>query len=141
MRAHKFVCKVCDKSFDRKADFKVHFQIHSAKKSYKCDLCPKTFLKKPHLEHHRLTHTGELLFNCYIYTKTFVDKSCLNYHLRTHSNDEKNDVLGMKISQCSFLPLKFVGKYFSDRHNRFHKEIRNLLKKGNLKKKSYTSDI
>ena len=53
-----FRCEICQKSFSRESDLKVHAIVHQDEKPFKCDQCSKSFTRFSTLKEHIRIHTG-----------------------------------------------------------------------------------
>lgn len=81
-------CIPCGKSFNTKAAYDTHYNIH---KIYHCSACKKDFNARKHYRSHmERIHKSEgerpRIHECDICKKTFKDKFVLNTHKKTHFN-------------------------------------------------------
>jgi hypothetical protein len=83
-----YTCGVCDESFRRRGDMKVHQQKHSGERRYSCDVYKKAFSRWTNLHKHELTH-GERKYSCDVCSKSFVFKNALKVrvHESIHSGE------------------------------------------------------
>ena len=78
-----FKCKVCSKTFTKKADLSCHEGIHTGKRPYPCEMCGKGFATKQDLtKHKKRTHSKN--FTCSLCEKGFGISSDLARHMKSH---------------------------------------------------------
>lgn len=93
------VCKICNKSFDQKAEFDLHTKSHLKKNeteplvhSHQCHLCQMSFPWKAALENHYHSHNDlQTLYTCVLCKSYFLDLEKLNEHYVKHLIDQKDN--------------------------------------------------
>lgn len=84
-KKRRMVCELCDKTFFRKKDFKIHFrQVHCGHKRYPCGVCGKNLSSTESLARHMPIHLKKKPFNCSLCGKTFQHESSLTLHMIRH---------------------------------------------------------
>ncbi|GBO13444.1 Histone-lysine N-methyltransferase PRDM9 [Araneus ventricosus] len=109
-----FVCYVCKKGFTQKSNLDQHYRTHAGEKPFVCDVCKKGYTQEGNLDRHYRTHTGEKPFVCDICKKGFTRKEVLKNHYRTHT--------GEKPFVCDICKSSFAWKYQLVTHYLTHRE-------------------
>lgn len=82
--ATPFICKTCDKKFNRKANLVEHELIHQGKYLADCETCGKSYRTQSALKLHQRTHTKEKPYVCDIcYKKSYAYNTDLKRHKRS----------------------------------------------------------
>ncbi|XP_025768373.1 telomere zinc finger-associated protein [Puma concolor] len=112
-----FTCSVCQETFRRRMELRVHMVSHTGEMPYKvrlglspgpnerpyvCEFCSHAFTQKANLNMHLRTHTGEKPFQCHLCGKTFRTQASLDKHNRTHT--------GERPFGCEFCEQRFTEK-------------------------------
>lgn len=125
----QYECKVCQKQFYTKVEYKNHSQTHRVK--YKCSICKESFRTLPKLESHKAKHKKSL-YTCKCCLITFSHKSELTKHscqdsqtvaepLST-SQDDQNQIV-----KCDFCSANFRSTKALSAHMRVHKDKDRVL--------------
>ncbi|OWF47062.1 myoneurin-like [Mizuhopecten yessoensis] len=84
----KYICKVCNKSFQLQRLLNRHLKCHSEIKRYLCTFCGKGFNDTFDLKRHTRTHTGVRPYKCDQCGKAFTQRCSLESHGRkVHNSD------------------------------------------------------
>ncbi|CAM1332793.1 Uncharacterised protein at_DN2400 [Pycnogonum litorale] len=81
----------CDISFPNKADLKNHTRFFH-KDGYSCKICGRTFCRKALLKRHQTIHNGMKEFTCTICDYATSHKSNLERHRKVHATSAVDDV-------------------------------------------------
>lgn len=98
-KGKKYVCNICQRSFDYKHVLQNHERTHTGEKPFKCPQCQKKFTRDHHLKTHMRLHTGEKPYKCEHCPKDFVQVANLRRHTRVHT--------GERPYSCDICPSKF----------------------------------
>ncbi|ELT94022.1 hypothetical protein CAPTEDRAFT_73311, partial [Capitella teleta] len=84
-----FPCNLCEKSFARNADLKLHLQKHE---TCSCTQCSKSFIDMHSLNYHLLKvhHAQDNMHACTICEKAFRSEQQYNKHWESHTNSLAN---------------------------------------------------
>ncbi|XP_053398814.1 myoneurin-like [Mercenaria mercenaria] len=78
----RFVCKICQKSFQLQRLLNRHLKCHSDVKRYLCTFCGKGFNDTFDLKRHTRTHTGVRPYKCDSCGKSFTQRCSLESHCK-----------------------------------------------------------
>ncbi|XP_033742717.1 myoneurin-like isoform X1 [Pecten maximus] len=84
----KYICKVCNKSFQLQRLLNRHLKCHSEIKRYLCTFCGKGFNDTFDLKRHTRTHTGVRPYKCDQCGKAFTQRCSLESHCRKVHNSK-----------------------------------------------------
>ena len=121
MKDGLYLCTECHKTFQSRAAFRNHKQMHEG--LYTCSHCNKSLSSSWSLQQHMQTHSSveeRAKFPCDVCGKSFCDKSSVNKHVRSvHMNYKP-----FKCSQCD---LTFSERKTMREHMRVHTGERPFL--------------
>ncbi|KAL5007816.1 hypothetical protein ScPMuIL_016622 [Solemya velum] len=81
MHNKKFVCSICQASFQQNCRLKEHLEKHKTDKPFECPTCNKKFRDQQWMkEHIRFHHEGETPYKCGICDERFIRKSYRDSH-------------------------------------------------------------
>ena len=78
----RYICKTCNKSFNRQDHLVVHNRAHTGERPYSCTDCNKAFYKQNDLTRHIRMHTGERPYKCDQCEMAFTRASIRARHIR-----------------------------------------------------------
>ncbi|KAK3611402.1 hypothetical protein CHS0354_034847 [Potamilus streckersoni] len=76
----KYICRICQKSFNIQRLLNRHLKCHSEIKRYLCTFCGKGFNDTFDLKRHTRTHTGVRPYKCDMCEKAFTQRCSLESH-------------------------------------------------------------
>lgn len=128
----KFVCDVCQQTFDTKVELRRHSK-NRHEKNHLCTHCGKFFKRADTLKKHILMHEGAKPFKCTVCEKAYRQSFLLKDHLRSHRKEKYIcNECGKELS--SYNTLNVHMKYHSGVKNyRCHLCDSNFTLSGHLK--------
>ncbi|XP_061565733.1 putative transcription factor Ovo-like 1a [Cololabis saira] len=78
----KFVCQVCQKTFQYQRMLNRHLKCHNDTKRHLCKFCGKGFNDTFDLKRHVRTHTGVRPYKCTLCEKAFTQRCSLESHMK-----------------------------------------------------------
>ncbi|CAE1322811.1 Histone-lysine N-methyltransferase MECOM,MDS1 and EVI1 complex locus protein EVI1-A,MDS1 and EVI1 complex locus protein EVI1-B,Transcription factor hamlet,Histone-lysine N-methyltransferase PRDM16 [Acanthosepion pharaonis] len=116
----EYICNLCPKKFDWKADL-VRHQAHHSENRFPCENCDKVFTDPSNLQRHiRSQHVGARSHACPECGKTFATSSGLKQHQHIHSS--------VKPFQCEVCLKAYTQFSNLCRHKRMHADCRQQIK-------------
>uniref|UniRef100_A0A8C4NN49 Zinc finger and BTB domain containing 41 n=1 Tax=Eptatretus burgeri TaxID=7764 RepID=A0A8C4NN49_EPTBU len=113
-----WTCKVCGKSFQRRAHLVEHEVLHTTHTPYACAQCGQSFRSRfTRLKHQEKAHLGP--FPCHICGRSFNDSGNLRRHVRcTHGGDRRwiCPVCGKAMRERLHMRVHQVERKYSCRH-------------------------
>ena len=87
----KSICNICGIYLSCQNDVSRHVkEVHDRSVSYQCSYCAKSFHKKANMKVHLNIHTGEKPYSCVLCGRAFGGASNLYHHKKKHHPDKKN---------------------------------------------------
>ena len=83
----RYICKTCNKSFNRQDYLVAHNRTHTGERPYSCTTCNKEFSQRSTLVKHIRTHTDERPYSCTTCNKAFSQQTNLTRHIRSHTGE------------------------------------------------------
>ena len=114
--ARTYQCQLCQRTFERAADLKVHVCPNGVEKPYVCPSCGQTFAKNIHLKRHLATHSGLKPYPCWVCGKRFSRSD----HLKRHTQSIH---AGSRPHGCQLCGKEFVRKYELNKHMLIHTNV------------------
>lgn len=114
-----YLCKLCQKIYERKDKCTVHVKTHLGIKQYICILCQSKFVcKSDVMKHIRCSHTNPRPISCPKCPKRFRSKFDLTEHMNVHK--------GVKPYQCADCDQSYHHKVSLQMHVKSHMPPQNL---------------
>ena len=109
----RYICKTCNKSFNRQDYLVSHNRTHTGERPYSCTTCNKAFSRRSTLANHIRTHTDERPYSCTDCNKAFNQKTHLTRHIRTHTGERP-----YKCDQCemAFIRARDRARHIKGKH-------------------------
>jgi len=101
-----YECDVCEKTFSRQWDLKIHRRTHTGERPYACTYCDETFISNSHRKRHEIMHTKDSKpFKCDKCIRSFHSRTELAEHDFSHTGISKHccDQCGSFFSNSSAL--------------------------------------
>ena len=121
-QGNKSTCNICNKSFERSYELKMHMNIHTGERPFVCDICGKSFRRGRNLLQHRHIHsTGK--YPCSYCSKSFKQAGDRLVHILTQVCTRAQRHLqqtehGWNCVSCD--DKDFLNKEQAERHARQH---------------------
>lgn len=64
-------CDMCDETFAKPTDLRIHVKRHRDVKDYSCEICHKTFVTANEVNQHLVSHSDERKFRCMLCSKDY----------------------------------------------------------------------
>lgn len=113
--ARSYQCQLCNQTFARAPDLKVHVCPNGNEKPFSCPSCGQTFAKNIHLKRHLATHSGLKPYPCWVCGKRFSRSD----HLKRHTQSIH---AGARPHVCQICGKEFVRKYELNKHMQSHEQ-------------------
>lgn len=119
----KFKCNICNKSYTRKENAKVHFLAHHAKIRFNCDTCSNTFKRESDKNIHEKTYHRQICeYKCLFCNKQLKSKKLIKMHIKYKH--------GKETYTCSICEKNFSNNSNLKKHIRnTHEKLRHKCQK------------
>lgn len=115
---YPFTCNLCNKKFNEKGSYVIHYRTHSGFRPFNCAECNKSFKTKGQLNDHMHSHKKHKPFKCPDCIKSFSR----NYYLKSHY---KIKHLNIRSHFCKFCKKEFSFKCNLEQH--YKRKVRLFL--------------
>ena len=88
-----FICKFCNKKYQRLNKCENHIRIHLGVRPYECQICKRRYHKRRILNEHYSFHMGKKLYQCKKCEKSFRYRKNFKSHAESHAEEFNSSYL------------------------------------------------